>query len=86
MEIRFVQEHLDHLPIEANIERTEKMLYSKMLAHYIQRGYEIRMNAKQFYAMLRDNFKLIDGYWFNDDQVLVYEEWKKAQGLDKIRD
>jgi DNA modification methylase len=86
MEIRFVQEHLDHLPIEANIERTEKMLYSKMLAHYIQRGYEIRMNAKQFYAMLRDNFKLIDGYWFNDDQVLVYEEWKKAQGLDKIRE
>jgi len=86
LEMDFVQEHLDHLPIEINIERTEQMLYSKMLAHYIQRGYEIRMNARQFYAMLRDHFKLIDGFWFNDDQVLGYEEWKKAQGLDRIRE
>ena len=86
LERDFVEEHLDHLPVEINIERTEQMLYSKMLAHYIQRGYEIRMNARQFYAMLRDHFKLIDGYWFNDDQVLSYEEWKKSQGLDKIRE
>ncbi|MEN6462205.1 MAG: DNA methyltransferase [Syntrophomonas sp.] len=86
LEMDFVQEHLDHLPVEINIERTEQMLYSKMLAHYIQRGYEIRMNARQFYGMLRNHFKLIDGFWFNDDQVLDYEEWKKAQGLDKIRE
>jgi DNA modification methylase/predicted RNA-binding Zn-ribbon protein involved in translation (DUF1610 family) len=86
LEKNFVQEHLDHLPPEINIERTEQMLYSKMLAHYIQRGYEIRMNARQFYSMLRDHFKLIDGFWFNDDQVLRYEEWKKALGLEKIRE
>ena len=86
LELEFVQEHLDHLPVEINIERTEQMLYSKMLAHYIQRGYEIGMNSHQFYAMLRDRFKLIDGYWFNDDQVLDYGEWKKAQSLDKIRE
>lgn len=86
LEQEFVQEHLDHLPVEINIERTEQMLYSKMLANYIQRGYEIGMNARQFYAMLKDHFKLIDGYWFNDDQVLDYKEWKKAQGLDKIRE
>jgi len=86
LEQEFVQEHLDHLPVEINIERTEQMLYSKMLANYIQRGYEIGMNAPQFYAMLRDRFKLIDGYWFNDDQVLDYGEWKKAQGLEKIRE
>lgn len=86
MEKDFVREHLEHLPVEINIERTEQMLYSKMLAHYVQRGYEIRMNARQFYSMLRDNFKLIDGYWFNDDQVLDYKDWKKAQGLDRIRE
>ncbi|OCZ54346.1 DNA methylase [Dehalobacter sp. TeCB1] len=86
LEKDFVQEHLDHLPIEINIERSEQMLYSKMLAHYIQHGFEIRMNARQFYAMLRDQLKLIDGYWFNDNQVLDYGEWKKAQGLDKIRE
>lgn len=86
LEREFVFEHLEHLPVEINIERTEKMLYSKMLAHYIQHGYVIDMNARQFYAMLRDNFKLIDGYWFNNEQVLDYAEWKKAQGLDKIRE
>ena len=86
MEKDFVREHLEHLPVEINIERTEQMLYSKMLAHYVQRGYEIRMNARQFYSMLRDNFKLIDGYWFNDDQVVDYKDWKKAQGLDRIRE
>lgn len=86
LEQEFVEEHLDHLPIELNIERSEQMLYSKMLAHYIQRGYEIRMNAREFYAMLRDHFKMIDGFWFNDDQVLKYEEWKKSQGLEFIRE
>ncbi|CFX06388.1 DNA methylase N-4/N-6 [Syntrophomonas zehnderi OL-4] len=86
LEIEFVKEHLDHLPVEINIERTDQMLYSKMLAHYFHRGYDFRMNAREFYGMLRDHFKLIDGFWFNDDQVLDYEEWKKAQGLDKIRE
>ncbi len=86
LERDFIYEHLDHLPIEVNIERTQQMLYSKMLAHYVQRGYEISMNSNQFYSMLRDHFKMIDGYWFNNDQVFGYEEWKKAQGLDRIRE
>lgn len=84
LERDFIEEHLQHLPIEPNIERTEQMLYSKMLAHYVQHGFEIRLNAKQCYARLRDNFKLIDGYWFNDNQVLKYEEWKKKYGLAGI--
>ncbi|MFC1930695.1 DNA methyltransferase [Chloroflexota bacterium] len=86
LERDFIEEHLDHLPIEVNLERTEQMLYSKMLAHYVQRGFEIKLNAKQFYALLRDNFKLIDGFWFIDKQILKYEEWKKKQGLSVIRE
>ena len=86
LERDFVEEHLNHLPVEPNIERTEQMLFSKMLAHYLKHGFEIRLNAKQFYALLRDNFKLIEGYWFTDKQVLKYEEWKKKQGLSKIKE
>ncbi|MDN5313308.1 MAG: hypothetical protein PWQ68_2282 [Thermoanaerobacteraceae bacterium] len=85
MERDFVKEHLEHLPIEPNVERTEQMLYSKTIAHYVQRGYEIRLNSREFYTLLKDNFKLIDGYWFTDDQVLKYDEWKKKQGLDSIK-
>lgn len=86
LERDFVEEHLNHLPVAPNIERTEQMLFSKMLAHYLKHGFEIRLNAKQFYALLRDNFKLIEGYWFTDKQVLKYEEWKKKQGLSKIKE
>lgn len=81
----FVAEHLSMLPVEQNIERTEQMLYSKMLAHYLSRGFEIKLNSHQFYKMLRDHFKLIDGYWFTDEQVLAYDDWKKAISLDKIK-
>jgi len=84
LEKEFVAEHLSHLPKEPNIERTEQMLFSKMLAHYIQHGYEIRLNAHQFYNLMRDNFKLIDGYWFLDNEIARYEEWKKANGLQAI--
>ncbi len=86
LERDFVEEHLKHLPVEINIERTEQMLYSKTLAHYVQHGFEIRLNAKQFYTLLRDNFKLIDGYWFTDGQILKYEEWKKRYGIAGIKD
>ncbi len=85
LERDFIQDLLEHLPVEPNIGRTEQMLFSNLLARYVQQGYEIRLNARQFYTLLRDNFLLIDGYWFTDDQVLKYEEWKKKHGLKGIR-
>jgi len=84
MEEEFISEHLSKLPVEPNVERTEQMLYSKMLAHYVQRGFAVRFNARQFYKFLKDNFYLVDGFWFTEEQVAKYEELKKAHGLDKI--
>lgn len=86
LEQEFVADVLEHLPVEINIGRTEQMLYSKMLAHYVQQGFEIRLDARTFYRLLSDHFKLIDGCWFTDKQVLKYEEWKKKQGIGKIRE
>ena len=86
LEQDFIKQHLKHLAVEPNIERSEQMLYSKMLAHYVQHGYEIKLNAKQFYLLLRDNFKLMDGFWFTDAQVTEYDEWKKEQGLQAIQE
>lgn len=86
LERDFIEQHLNHLPVEPNIERSEQMLYSKMLAHYVQHGYEIKLNAKQFYALLRDNFKLMDGFWFTDIQITEYDEWKKDHGLQAIEE
>ncbi|MEW6622398.1 MAG: DNA methyltransferase [Bacillota bacterium] len=86
MEKEFIEEHLEHLPPQPNIERTEQMLYSKMLAHYVQRGFAIRLGARQFHKLLDNNFKFIDGYWFLEEQLPEYEEWKKANGLDSIKE
>ncbi len=84
LEQDFIEQHLNHLAVEPNIERSEQMLYSKMLAHYVQHGYEIKLNVKEFYTLLKDNFKLIDGVWFTDTQVTEYAKWKKEQGLQAI--
>ena len=86
MEIDFIIQLLEHLPIQSNIERTEKMLYSRMLAHYVENGFKIRYNATNFYRLLSDNFTELDGYWFLESQVKEYNKWKSGLSLDQIRD
>ncbi len=86
LERDFIEQHINHLAVEPNIERSEQMLYSKMLAHYVQHGYEIKLNVKEFYTLLKDNFKLMDGFWFTDTQVTEYDEWKKEHGLQAIEE
>ncbi|MDM8557038.1 DNA methyltransferase [Desulfococcaceae bacterium HSG7] len=88
LEIEFVRQFLENLPIRPAVERTEKMLYSKMLASYVQHGYEVRYDSKSFYIMLNEYFTEIDGYWFNSDQLENYDEFKKQmklEGIDEIK-
>lgn len=88
LEMLFIEEFLTNLPISPKIERTEKMLYSKMIAYYIQRGYEIRYDAKSFYSLLHSNFIQEDGFWFTSGQINSYLEHKKQQkleGIDEVR-
>jgi hypothetical protein len=80
----FIKMHLTNQPIEPTIERTEQMLYSRMLAYYVQRGYIIRYDSKSFYKMLRENFKEIDGLWFTHAQIADYMEFKKKMKLDNL--
>jgi len=86
MEVDFVAQQLEHLPVKPNIERTEKMLYSKMLAHYVENGFKIKYDSTNFYKLLSDNFTELDGYWFLDNQVKEYNEWKSGLSLDKIKE
>lgn len=86
MEIDFVKEQLKHLPIRPNIGRTEKMLYSKTLAHYVENGFKIRYNSNNFYTLLNDNFTELDGNWFLDNQVIEYNRWKSGLSLDKLKE
>lgn len=86
LESEFVEEFLSNVPARPIIERTEKMLYSKMVAYYIQRGYEIRYDAKSFYSLLKNNFIEEDGFWFTSDQINSYSEYKKYAKLNEIEE
>jgi len=88
MEEEFVEQFLSMQPIKVSIERTEKMLYSKMLAFYIQRGFEIKYDAKSFYNLLKRSFIEEDGIWFTSNQINSYFEYKKRlklEGLDEVK-
>lgn len=86
LEAEFVGNFLQVLEIKPSIERTEKMLYSKMLAYYIQNGYEINQDAKTFYKLLNANFIEEDGFWFTSDQINSYIEYKKYAKLNEIEE
>jgi hypothetical protein len=76
----FIAQHLDMLPLAANVERSREMLFSKLLAYYVQRGYEIQYDADSFYALLRAEFVEADGYWFKDEsQLPAYRQNKQKQ-------
>ena len=83
-ELEFLKIHINKLPVDQNIERTHQRLYSKLLALYIQNGFEIRMDAYEFYELIRKNFEDRDGYWFNKEQILEYD--KKFKLKDKLAD
>lgn len=77
----FVREHLKRLPVfvekngsaEIIVERTDYLLYDRMVAFHIQRGKRVPMSAAEFYKGLRERFPERDGMFFLPDQVTEYD-------------
>jgi DNA modification methylase/transcription elongation factor Elf1 len=84
MEEEFIRMHLSHLPTEPSIERTEQMLYSKLLAFYVRHSYTVKYDASTFYKMLRREFAEEDGFWFLPEQLPAYREYKQKMKLEGI--
>ena len=85
LESKFLDLHLNKLPISQNIERTEQMLYSKYLAQYLQNGFEVRLDSSDFSNILRTNYVERDGFWFTEIQAMKYDEnLSKHELLKKI--
>jgi len=82
----FVRDHLHHLPthlIRENntaiiIDRSPKILYDRVITHFLMRGMPIPIDSKDFQLGLKQRFNEIDGMIFTHDQVIDYEE-KKAK-------
>ncbi|HOI64137.1 MAG TPA: DNA methyltransferase [Mesotoga sp.] len=77
----FVRGHLKRLPVftekngssELIVERTDYLLYDRMIAFHIQRGRSIPMTAATFYNGLRQRFPERNGMFFLPDQINEYD-------------
>lgn len=77
----FVRSHLRHLPVfvakdgcgEVIAERQAYLLFDRMIAFHVQRGYSVPLSAAEFYAGLRQRFPERDGMYFLSDQVTDYD-------------
>ena len=77
----FVHSHLRHIPIfvvkagraEVIAERQGYLLFDRMVAYHVQRGYSVPLSAAEFYAGLRQKFPERDGMHFLSDQVVEYD-------------
>jgi len=77
----FVSTHLKQLPIfvlksgqsETIAERQGYVLYDRMVAFHVQRGYSVPLSTAEFHAGLRQRFPGRDGMYFLSDQVTEYD-------------
>ncbi len=78
----FVRSHLRQLPVfvakdgqaETIAERQDYLLYDRMVAFHVQRGYVVPMSAAEFHAGLRQRLPERDGMYFLTEQVSEYDQ------------
>jgi len=77
----FLRNHLRHLPVcvfkqdrmEIVAERQNYLLYDRMVAFHVQRGFPVPLSASEFYIGLREKFPEREGMYFLPDQLNEYE-------------
>jgi hypothetical protein len=60
--------------MEINPERTNYLLFDRMVAFHVQRGVTVPLSAAEFYAGLAQRFPERDGMYFLPDQVADYDK------------
>jgi predicted RNA methylase len=84
----FVETHLRQLPVfgisggvaEALAERTQFLLFDRMVAFHVQRGVGVPMSAAEFHAGLHEKYPERDGMYFLPEQVADYDRQRMAAG------
>jgi len=77
----FVRSHLDQVPgfvpkggkAQVIAERQPFLLYDRMVAFHVQRGYAVPLSSAEFHAGLRQRFPERDGMYFLPNQVSDYD-------------
>ena len=82
LEFEFIEQYLSQLRIDSFGERTAKSLYAKLVGFYIQHGFDLKIDAKEFFQSLYLKFIEEDGLWFTSSQINSYIEFKKKMKLE----
>jgi len=89
----FVRQHLEKLPIvveqdgalEVVAERQAYLLYDRMIAFHIQRGFSVPLGAAEFYAGLKQRFPERDGMYFLPHHVAEYDRRRlRAERVEQL--
>lgn len=83
---QFVSSHLEQLPLfvesegegEVIAERQRHMLYDRMVAFHVQRGFSVPLSAAEFYAGLTRKYTERDGMVFLHDQIQAYDRHRAS--------
>ena len=86
----FVRAHLRQLPVfvmkgskvETVAERQDYLLYDRMVAFHVQRGYSVPLSTAEFHAGLLQKFPVRDGMFFLPDQVNEYDG--QRMGVEEV--
>jgi DNA modification methylase len=88
----FVRSHLRHVPlfvtksdrIESVAERQKYVLYDRMVAFHVQRGFSVPLTSSDFHVGLLQRFPIRDGMFFLPDQVAEYDSKRlEVNGLEQ---
>ena len=89
----FVRQHLAQLPIvveqdgtlEVVAEREAYLLYDRMVAFHIQRGFSVPLGAAEFYAGLKQRFPERDRMYFLSHQAAEYDRHRlRAKKVEQL--
>jgi hypothetical protein len=71
--------------LEVVAERQAYLLYDRMVAFHIQRGFSVPLSAAEFYAGLKQRFPERDGMYFLPAQAVEYDKHRlKASRLEQL--
>lgn len=88
--MEFLRQHMRMLPVaplnqkgqlETIAERTQYLLFDRMVAYHLQHGARIPVSAADFYKLLEEQFVERDGMYFLPDQAAKYDAMK-ARGIE----
>lgn len=87
----FVREHLGNVPVflgnaeagEIVTERSQQMLYDRMVAFFVQRGVAVPLGSSDFLIGLSQRYPERDGMYFLPEQVAEYD--RRRTSITELR-